>query len=103
MARKAQRRGLKLEQLPYAEETRVVNDVFDFLAKRLPAFIEREASSFGAVWAEADVFRALSALPDSALKKAGIDRADLPALVLSAFHLIKVSRKRRKKSRQTAR
>ena len=44
MARKAQRRGLKLEQLPYAEETRVVNDVFDFLAKRLPAFIEREAS-----------------------------------------------------------
>jgi hypothetical protein len=102
MPRKAKRRVLDLDRLPHAEKTRFATEIIEFFTDDLPAYIARKSDHFDLAWAEADMFRTLAALPDSTLKKAGLDRTDLPALVLSAFHLIRVSDKKRRKSSRRA-
>ena len=100
MARKAKRRGLDLSKLPYAQEAQTANDFVEFITDTVPAFFLRHADNFDRAWAEANLFNALSALPDRELKKRGIDRVDIPLIVLGAFHLIRVAKKR--KGRGTA-
>lgn len=102
MVRKAKRRFFDPALLPHADQARVVSDIVDFFTDRLPTFVAREFDNYDLAWAEAELFRALAALPDRRLKKLGLDRADLPAFVLSTFHLIRVSEKRRKGGRRAS-
>lgn len=97
MVRKAKRRGLDLGNLPYAEEAQTATDFIEFFTETLPAFILRHSDNFDRAWAEADLFNTLSALPDRELKKRGIARVDIPLIVLSAFHLVHVARKRKRR------
>jgi hypothetical protein len=50
----------------------------------------------------ANLYRELSGLSDSALKKAGLKRSDLPALVVRTLRLIEVSNGRTAKRRSPA-
>ncbi|HET9149351.1 MAG TPA: hypothetical protein VFO61_02630 [Alphaproteobacteria bacterium] len=103
MVRTAKRRVRDIDSLSHAEKTRIANEIVEFFTGRLPEFIAREGNFYDLAWAEADLFRALSALPDRTLKKMGLDRAEIPALVLSTFHLIKwTDRHRRTRGRKSA-
>jgi len=98
-ARASKKRRLDPDTLPYAHRARVASDVFDFFGHRLPAFIDREFGYLDEAWSESNLFRALTALPDSRLKRAGITRAELPKLVLNAFHLLRVAKRQRESAR----
>jgi hypothetical protein len=89
------RRTLNPAELPYAEETRLVDKVIDFLFNRLPSFVSRELHNIDVAVTEANLFRELSDLPDAALKKAGLKRSDLPALVASMVRLMNFSKGRK--------
>jgi hypothetical protein len=68
----------------------------------LPDFIEEEIKRLDIARSDAELFRELANLPDATLRKVGLRREDLPRFVLSAFHLIKASKTRRR-TRQTGR
>lgn len=89
--RKSSRRILNPATLPYAEETQAANDVIDFLFTRLPNFIARELHDLDIAVDRANLYRELSGLPDPVLKKAGLKRSDLPALVASTLRLVDLS------------
>jgi hypothetical protein len=101
-APKPTRRGLNPATLPYADETQAANDVIDFLFMRLPDFIARELRNIDIAIDRANLYRELSGLSDSALKKAGLKRSDLPALVVRTLRLIEVSNGRTAKRRSPA-
>jgi hypothetical protein len=90
------RRALNPKRLPYADEAQTVTDVFHFLTSTLPEFIEEEFERLDIARSESELFRELANLPDATLRKAGLRREDLPRLVLSAFHLIKTTKRRRR-------
>jgi len=99
MARKTKRktrRALDPSKLPYAEEAEVANEVVDFLFNRLPDFIGRELRNIDIAVSEANLFRELSNLSDAALKRRGLKRSDLPALVASMYHVINLANGRRR-------
>jgi hypothetical protein len=73
-----------------------LTDLFTFLTKRLPDFIEEEFDRLDVARNESELFRELASLPDSTLRKAGLRREDLPRVVLSAFHLVDASKRRGK-------
>ena len=102
MVRKAKRRGLDPKTLPYAEKARIASEFVEFFTDTLPDFIARESNALDVAWAEADLFNALAALSDRDLKKLGVKRVDIPALVLSAFHLVHIARKRKRKPARKA-
>jgi hypothetical protein len=70
----------------------IVTGLFEFLTKRLPQFLDEEFEQIRLARSESEMFQALSNLPDSELRKAGLRREDLPRFVLSAFNLINMSR-----------
>jgi hypothetical protein len=89
--RKLARSGLDPAKLPYASETQAANDALEFLFDRLPSYIVSELRNIDIAVDEANLYRELSSLSDATLKRAGLKRSDLPALVASAFHLIRLS------------
>jgi hypothetical protein len=89
--RKVARSGLNPARLPYASETQAANDALEFLFDRLPTYIASELRNIDIAVDEANLYRELSSLSDATLKQAGLKRSDLPALVASAFHLIRLS------------
>lgn len=98
-ARSSKKRRLNPDTLPYAHRARIASDVFDFFGHRLPAFIDREFGYLDEASSESDLFRTLTALPDSRLKRAGIKREELPKLFLNAFHLLRVAKRQRESAR----
>ncbi|MGE5540357.1 MAG: hypothetical protein ACM30I_17205 [Gemmatimonas sp.] len=98
------RRAFDPKRLPYAAEAQTVTDVFNFLTQRLPDFIAEEFDRLDVARSESELFRALSSLPDSVLRKAGLRRQDLPRYILSAFHFVNMAkgRKRRARTRRPA-
>jgi hypothetical protein len=65
--------------------------VLDFLFNRLPKFIASELHNIDVAVNEAALYRELTNLPDETLRSVGLKRSDLPALVASAFHIIRLS------------
>jgi hypothetical protein len=98
MVRKAKARKQKPDpkRLPYAEEARDAAAFVEFFTDDLPAFILRQSDTLTHAWAASDLFNALSALPDRKLKQMGLARVDISPLVLSAFHLVHIARKRKR-------
>jgi hypothetical protein len=93
-SRKGARPGLDPAKLPYAGETQAANDVLEFLFDRLPRYVASELRNIDIAVDEANLYRELSSLSDETLRRAGLKRSDLPALVASAFHLIRLSQGR---------
>lgn len=102
MVRKAKRRGLDPSKLPHAEKARIASEIVEFFTDAVPAFIARNSRALDRAWAEADLFNALAALPDRELKKRGLARVDLPLLVLSTFHLVRLAKRRKRKPARKA-
>lgn len=104
MVRKAKRRGRGLDpsSLPEADKARIASDIVAFFTDSLPNFISREFDLLNLAWAENDLFNTLSGLPDRELKKRGITRADIPALMMSTFHLSRLAKNRKRRPARKA-
>lgn len=75
-------------------ESSLGGEIVDFFVNRLPSFIRDEAHLIDQGLTEANLFRELNDLPDSALKRMGLKRQDIPLYVACAVNMIDICKGR---------